>query len=45
MEFFEIEGDTLQTHVSSPRFTAYLAALFKCNDRINDFLAFGAGSR
>lgn len=35
----------VQTHVSSPRSTAYLAALFRSNNRINEFIAFGAGSR
>lgn len=35
----------MQTHVSSPRSTAYLAALFRSNNRINEFIAFGAGSR
>lgn len=45
LEYFEIDGDVAQTHVSSPRSTAYLAALFYCNNRVNDFIAFGAGTR
>lgn len=45
LEYFEIDGDVVQTHVSSPRSTAYLAALFYCNNRVNDFIAFGAGAR
>lgn len=43
--FFDIEGDIVQTHVSSPRSTAYLAALVHNNARVHEFLAFGAGAR
>lgn len=43
--YFDIEGDIVQTHVSSPRSTAYLAALVHNNARVHDFLAFGAGAR
>lgn len=43
--YFDIEGDVLQTQVSSPRSTAYLAALVLHNPRVHEFLAFGAGSR
>lgn len=45
LDMFEICGDIVQTHVSSPRSTAYLASLFYTNSRIKDFLAFGAGKR
>lgn len=45
LDYFEINGDIVQTHVSSPRSTAYLACLFYTNSRIKDFLAFGAGNR
>lgn len=45
MEYFEVEGDVVQTHLSSPRSTAYLAALFQCNYRVNDIIIYGAGSR
>lgn len=45
LDYYEIEGDMVQTHVSSPRSTAYLAALFRSNNRVNEFIAFGAGSR
>lgn len=43
--YFDIEGDVVQTQVSSPRSTAYLAALVLHNPRVHAFLAFGAGSR
>lgn len=43
--YFDIEGDIVQTHVSSPRSTAYLAALVHNNTRVHEFLAFGAGNR
>lgn len=45
LDVFEICGDVVQTHVSSPRSTAYLASLFFTNSRIKAFLAFGAGKR
>lgn len=45
MEYFEVEGDVVQTHLSSPRSIAYLAALFQCNYRVNDIIVYGAGSR
>lgn len=45
MHYFEIEGDVVQTHVTSPRSTAYLAALFHRNSRVHSFIAFGAGSK
>lgn len=45
LEYFEIEGDIVQTHLSSPRSIAYLAALFECNYRVNDIIIYGAGSR
>ncbi|XP_055384339.1 uncharacterized protein LOC129613998 [Condylostylus longicornis] len=45
LDHFDIEGDIIQTHVSSPRSTAYLAALFYSINRVNNFLAFGAGSK
>lgn len=45
LEYFEIEGDIVQTHMSSPRSIAYLAALFECNYRVNDIIIYGAGSR
>lgn len=45
LDYLEICGDVIQTHVSSPRSTAYLASLFYTNARIKDFLAFGAGTR
>lgn len=45
LHYFEVEGDVVQTHVSSPRSVAYLAALFYNNNRIKKFIAFGAGAR
>lgn len=45
LEYLELEGDVVQTHISSPRSTAYLAVLLKNNDKVKQFLVFGAGSR
>ncbi|XP_055694802.1 uncharacterized protein LOC129796701 isoform X2 [Lutzomyia longipalpis] len=45
LDYFTINGDVVQTHVSSPRSTAYLASLFLTNARVRNFLAFGAGPR
>lgn len=40
-----MEGDVVQTHLSSPRSVAYLAALFQGNYRVNEIIIFGAGQR
>lgn len=45
LDYFEVEGDIVQTHLSSPRSIAYLAALFQSNYRVNDIIIFGAGQR
>lgn len=45
LDFFDIEGNVAQTHISSPRSTAYTAALLRNFDRVKNFLVFGAGSR
>lgn len=45
LEYFDVEGDIVQTHVSSPSSIAYLAALFQTNYRVNDIIIFGAGHR
>lgn len=45
LEYFELEGDIVQTHLSSIRSIAYLAALFESNYRVNDIFVFGAGPR
>lgn len=45
LDYFEVEGDIVQTHLSSPRSTAYLAALFQTNYRVNEIIIFGAGQR
>ncbi|XP_063232275.1 putative methyltransferase NSUN7, partial [Bacillus rossius redtenbacheri] len=41
----QLSGTVVQTHINSPRTTAYLACLLHCNDRIDTLLAFGAGDR
>lgn len=43
LEYFDLEGDVMQTHMSSPRSIAYLAALFQSNYRVNEIIIFGAG--
>ncbi|GLV44069.1 uncharacterized protein CBL_12635 [Carabus blaptoides fortunei] len=40
-----LTGTVIQTHISSPRATAYLATLLAENDQIFTLLAFGAGDR
>lgn len=42
LDYFEIEGDILQTHISSPRSIAYLAALHRSSCRVKDIIIFGA---
>ncbi|XP_034110941.1 uncharacterized protein LOC117572318 [Drosophila albomicans] len=44
MDYFELYGDILQTHIDSPRSTAYLAALFYSVNRVNNFYVYGAGA-
>ncbi|KAJ8958311.1 hypothetical protein NQ318_017457, partial [Aromia moschata] len=41
----ELTGDVIQTHVNSPRTTAYLATLLRRNDKIRKLMAFSAGKR
>ncbi|KAB0801885.1 hypothetical protein PPYR_04071 [Photinus pyralis] len=41
----ELTGTVIQSHVNSPRTTAYLAMLLSKNAKINNLLVFGAGSR
>ncbi|KAF5286026.1 hypothetical protein FQA39_LY16468 [Lamprigera yunnana] len=41
----ELTGTVIQSHVNSPRTTAYLAMLLSKNSKINKLLVFGAGSR
>ncbi|KAK4883650.1 hypothetical protein RN001_006969 [Aquatica leii] len=41
----ELKGTVIQSHVNSPRTTAYLAMLLSRNSRINNLIVFGAGSR
>ncbi|CAD7006112.1 unnamed protein product [Ceratitis capitata] len=43
LEYFQLSGDILQTHISSPRSTAYLASLFYSINRVNNFYVYGAG--
>lgn len=45
LDYFEIEGDILQTHLSSPRSIAYLAALHRSSCRVNNIIVFGGGAR
>lgn len=45
LDHFELEGDIVQTHVSSPRSTAYLAGLFQSVNKLNRFIAFGGGKK
>lgn len=45
LDYFEVEGDIVQTHLSSPRSIAYLGALFQSNYRVNEIIIFGAGQR
>ncbi|XP_037820397.1 uncharacterized protein LOC119609621 [Lucilia sericata] len=44
LSFFDLNGDILQTHIDSPRSTAYLASLFYSVNRINNFYVYGSGS-
>ncbi|XP_073836277.1 putative methyltransferase NSUN7 isoform X2 [Musca autumnalis] len=44
LDFYDLSGDILQTHIDSPRSTAYLASLFYSVNRLNYFYVYGAGS-
>ncbi|KAF5286182.1 hypothetical protein FQR65_LT12940 [Abscondita terminalis] len=41
----ELKGAVIQSHINSPRTTAYLAMILSSNSKINNLLVFGAGSR
>jgi hypothetical protein len=45
LDRLDLRGDLVQTHVFSPRSTAYLASLIMNNDHVNRFIVFGAGSK
>ncbi|XP_055629811.1 uncharacterized protein LOC129770776 isoform X2 [Toxorhynchites rutilus septentrionalis] len=45
LEFYQLNGDVLQTHISSPRSTAYLASLLANSKRCRNFIAFGCGNK
>ncbi|XP_035901102.1 uncharacterized protein LOC118507159 isoform X1 [Anopheles stephensi] len=45
LDYFEVQGDVLQTHIASPRSTAYLASLLANCNRVRNFVAFGCGSK
>ncbi|XP_058457188.1 uncharacterized protein LOC131434471 isoform X2 [Malaya genurostris] len=45
LELYELTGDVVQTHISSPRSTAYLASLLFTCRRVHNFLAFGCGNK
>ncbi|KAE8746505.1 hypothetical protein FOCC_FOCC006739 [Frankliniella occidentalis] len=42
---YDLTGCVAQTHIHSPRSTAYLAAILAENVKVDTLLAFGAGSR
>lgn len=44
INYYEIAGDILQTHIISPRSTAYLASLLIRNRFVGKFRVFGAGN-
>lgn len=41
----ELNGSVIQTHINSPRTTAYLAAILSQNEKIKKIMAFSAGQR
>ncbi|XP_038114082.1 uncharacterized protein LOC6032410 isoform X2 [Culex quinquefasciatus] len=45
LDLYELNGDVVQTHISSPRSTAYLASLLANSKRCRNFIAFGCGSK
>ncbi|XP_055592929.1 uncharacterized protein LOC129744438 [Uranotaenia lowii] len=45
LESYELYGDVIQTHISSPRSTAYLASMLSNSRRCRNFIAFGCGSK
>lgn len=45
LDHYGLDGNVIQTHVASPKSTAYLASLFLSNNRVEKFIAFGAGPR
>ncbi|XP_055532411.1 uncharacterized protein LOC129722740 [Wyeomyia smithii] len=45
LEFYELNGDVVLTHISSPRSTAYLASLLANSRRVRNFVAFGCGNK
>ncbi|KAL3278493.1 hypothetical protein HHI36_013812 [Cryptolaemus montrouzieri] len=45
VEDLQLSGTVIQTHVNSPRSTAYLANLLAQNERIKKIMAFSAGRR
>ncbi|XP_044758073.1 uncharacterized protein LOC123316146 isoform X2 [Coccinella septempunctata] len=45
VEDLQLSGSVIQTHVNSPRSTAYLANLLSQNEKIKKLMAFSAGRR
>ncbi|KAK9884452.1 hypothetical protein WA026_007296 [Henosepilachna vigintioctopunctata] len=45
VEDLQLSGSVIQTHVNSPRSTAYLANLLAQNEKIKKLMAFSAGKR
>lgn len=43
LTYYEVGGDIVQTHILSPRSTAYLASLLIRNEFVGKFRVFGAG--
>uniref|UniRef100_A0A1A9WQ06 SAM-dependent MTase RsmB/NOP-type domain-containing protein n=1 Tax=Glossina brevipalpis TaxID=37001 RepID=A0A1A9WQ06_9MUSC len=43
LDYFDLSGDIIQTHIDSPRSAAYLAALFYSVNRVNNYYVYGAG--
>lgn len=44
LNYFDLNGDIVQTNINSPRSTAYLASLFYSVNKINNFYVYGSGS-
>jgi hypothetical protein len=45
LQDLDLVGKLVQTHVVSPRTTAYLANILSDNENIKALIAFGAGER
>ena len=45
LDYFDLTGDLLQTHLLSQKSVAYLASLMVNNKRMKNFIVFGAGNK